>query len=187
MPYDYYHPPKPAIVIPEVVKQVQAEVDRGLRVIGQAWNWKTGFRAVLARSEEENKGLPSGEVWQDRFSAWWHLWFPFEEELRDVEDKIDDLIPQVPDKPTLRGKTPREAAIDLAYLLHPLKSIPREAMVGNMRPLFRDHPDMGRQHIAYSVEDLNKWDGAFRMWLSKTQDQVTELNKLLSKYKYKPV
>lgn len=187
MPYDYYHPKPAPIVIPEAVKQVQAEAERALRVIGQAWNWKTGFRAVLARSEEENQGLQAGEVWQDRFSDWWHLWFPFEEELRDIADRIDDLTLQIPDKPTLKLKTPLEAARDIAYLLNPHKSIPREAMVGNMHPLFRDHPDMGRQHIAYSVEDLRKWDEAFRRWLSQTQDEVTELNKRLSKYKYKPV
>lgn len=147
---------------PELLGQLKAAAD----AFKDAERFLTHFPQVLAKAErDDSTGLQEGEVWQDRFNAYWKGWEPIRTRLRDLAYEFEyegEVFYQLTGHITeVTGSThdPRAKA-RLEY-----------AFAG---PLWRLSPKLKRNHIAYKVERLKAWHEAATKWAKEGERLVKQ-------------
>lgn len=141
---------KASFEVPDILPMLE----EALEVHTELHKWASHFPAVLRVAEQEADGLPPGWVWQDRFVRFFEAYDAMEAKLQGLDDGLMSLA---------RAQSP---ASILAKVARSATSEPPKARVTYAISDFQffEHPELGRDHIAYEVGKLKTWAQAFDRW-----------------------
>jgi hypothetical protein len=141
----------------------------GQNLFRRLQGWISRFDSVLISSRAESEGL-DGRVWQKRFVSYFKDGEGTLEDLRGLDQSLDDLFLEVPTLAQVANfarqavRIPRHA--EIAYAISDIDFFPTEG---------------GRDGITYNPDVLREWAGAVKGWATKGEAQLKALESKASR------